>query len=309
VVKFPKIALVLLLSALLNAACGPPRGDTIVVGSKNFTEQLVLGEIIAQQIEAHTRLHVERRFYLWGTYICQQAILAGRIDVYPEYTGTALTAILKLKPEGDPAAVLQRVRSEYTKRFHLVVGRPFGFNNSFALVVRGSDARRLHLRSISDVVLYARTWRAGFGYEFIERPDGYPSLERVYGLHFASIRLMDLGLLYRALLDHQVDLGVGNATDGLLAARDLVALQDDKHNFPPYQAVPIIRSRILESHPQLVPVLDSLAGQIKEEDMRRLNYAVEGQHRDVKQVVHEFLLEKHLIGPATPGAPLHPGFH
>jgi osmoprotectant transport system substrate-binding protein len=309
VVKFPKIALVLLLSALLNAACGPPRGDTIVVGSKNFTEQLVLGEIIAQQIEAHTRLHVERRFYLWGTYICPQAILAGRIDVYPEYTGTALTAILKLKPEGDPAAVLQRVRSEYTKRFHLVVGRPFGFNNSFALVVRGSDARRLHLRSISDVVLYARTWRAGFGYEFIERPDGYPSLERVYGLHFASIRLMDLGLLYRALLDHQVDLGVGNATDGLLAARDLVALQDDKHNFPPYQAVPIIRSRILESRPQLVPVLDSLAGKINEEDMRRLNYAVEGQHRDVKQVVHEFLLEKHLIGPATPGAPLHPGFH
>jgi glycine betaine/choline ABC-type transport system substrate-binding protein len=308
VVKLPNIALAILLAALL-AACGPARGDTIVVGSKNFTEQLVLGEIIAQQIEAHTRLHVERRFYLWGTYICQQAILAGHIDVYPEYTGTALTAILKLKPEGGPDSVLERVRREYARRFHLVVGRPFGFNNSFALVVRGSEARRLHLRTISDAVPYARNWRAGFGYEFTERPDGYPSLERVYGLHFASIRLMDLGLLYRALLDRQVDLAVGNDTDGLLAARDLVVLRDDKHDFPPYQAVPIIRSQILERHPQLSQVLDALAGKITEEDMRRLNYAVEGQHRDVKQVVQEFLVETHLIGPAAPGTPLRPGVH
>jgi osmoprotectant transport system substrate-binding protein len=293
-VRFTKLALAISLLVPL-AACGPPRADTIVVGSKNFTEQLVLGEIIAQQIEAHTRLHVERRFYLWGTYICQQAILAGRIDVYPEYTGTALTAILKLKPEGDPGAVLERVRNEYAKKFHLVVGKPFGFNNSFALVVRGSDARRLHLRTISDAVPYARNWRAGFGYEFMERPDGYPSLERVYGLHFASIRMMDLGLLYRALLDHQVDLVVGNATDGLLAARDLAVLRDDKQDFPPYQAVPIIRSQVLAQHPALGPVLDALAGKITEEDMRRLNYAVEGEHRNVREVVHEFLLAKQLI--------------
>ncbi|MDE3138065.1 MAG: ABC transporter substrate-binding protein [Acidobacteriota bacterium] len=294
--RFTKLALAISLLVPL-AACGPARADTIVVGSKNFTEQLVLGEIIAQQIEAHTRLHVERRFYLWGTYICQQAILAGRIDVYPEYTGTALTAILKLKPEGDPGAVLERVRNEYAKKFHLVVGKPFGFNNGFALVVRGSDARRLHLRTISDAVPYAPKWRAGFGYEFMERPDGYPSLKRVYGLRFASIRLMDLGLLYRALLGHEVDLVVGNATDGLLAARDMVVLEDDKHDFPPYQAVPILRSRILERHPQLVPVLDALAGKITEEDMRRLNYAVEGEHRNVKEVVHEFLLAKQLIRP------------
>jgi osmoprotectant transport system substrate-binding protein len=303
-VKLLKLALALLLAAPL-AACGPPRRDTIVVGSKNFTEQLVLGEIIAQQIEAHTSLHVERRFYLWGTYICHQAILAGRIDIYPEYTGTALTAILKLRPEGGPDAVLERVRRQYANRFHLVVGKPFGFNNSFALVVRGSDARRLHLRTISGAVPDARNWRAGFGYEFMERPDGYPSLERVYGLHFASIRLMDLGLLYRALLDRQVDLVVGNATDGLLAARDLVVLQDDKHDFPPYQAVPILRPQILERHPELEPVLDALAGKITEQDMRRLNHAVEGRHRAVKLVVREFLLAKHLIGPAAPSAPLH----
>lgn len=300
--KLAKAAFAVLLAGSL-VACGPPRRDTIVIGSKNFTEQLVLGEILAQQIEAHTGLHVERRFYLWGTYICHQAILAGRIDIYPEYTGTALTAILKLKPEGGSAAVLDRVRREYARRFHLVVGKPFGFNNSFALVIRGSEARRLHLRTISDVVAYARKWRAGFGYEFMERPDGYPSLERVYGLRFASIRLMDLGLLYRALLDHQVDLVVGNATDGLLAARDLVVLQDDKHDFPPYQAVPIIRQRVLDLHPELGPVLDALAGKISDREMRRLNYAIEGEHRDVKQVVHQFLLEKHLIGPSAPTAP------
>jgi osmoprotectant transport system substrate-binding protein len=300
-VKLAKAALVLLLPALL-AACGPPRSDTIVVGSKNFTEQLVLGEIIAQQIEAHTRLHVERRFYLWGTYICQQAMLAGHIDIYPEYTGTALTAILKLKPEGQtPAAVLARVRRAYARRFHLVVGEPFGFDDSFALVVRGSTARRLDLHTISDVVPYARDWRAGVGYEFMGRPDGYPLLERVYGLHFGSTRMMDLGLLYRALLDRQVNLVVGNSTDGVLAVRDLTVLRDDKHAFPPYEAVPIVRRRVLELHPELRPVLDALAGKITAADMRRLNYAIEGQHRDVKRVVHQFLLEKHLIdaSPST----------
>ncbi len=298
--RLAKAAFALLLLGLL-AACGPPRNDTIVVGSKNFTEQLVLGEMIAQQIQAHTHLHVERRFYLWGTYICQQAILAGRIDVYPEYTGTALTAILKMKPRGrGPAEVLARVRRAYARRFHLVVGKPFGFNDSFALVVRGPTARRLHLHTISDVVPYARNWRAGVGYEFMGRPDGYPLLERVYGLHFGSTRVMDLGLLYRALLAKQVNLVVGNSTDGVLTARDLVVLRDNKHAFPPYQAVPIIRARILKLHPQLRPVLDALAGKITQQDMRRLNYAVEAEHRDVRKVVHQFLLKKHLIGPAAP---------
>lgn len=301
--SFGRFGLVAMLAAAaLLCGCGPSRRDTIVVGSKNFTEQLVLGEMIAQQIEAHTNLRVERRFYLWGTYICQQAILAGRIDIYVEYTGTALTAILKEEPEGGSAAVLERVRSEYASRFHLLVGQPLGFNNTFALVVRGSDARRLHLRSISDVVPYARDWRAGFGYEFMERPDGYPSLERVYGLHFGSIRLMDLGLLYRALLDHQVDLVVGNATDGLLSSRDLVVLKDDKNDFPPYQAVPVIRPDILRLHPELGPVLEALAGKITEADMRRLNEEVEGDHRNVRQVVHQFLVSKLLI-PAAPATP------
>ncbi|HEV2386660.1 MAG TPA: glycine betaine ABC transporter substrate-binding protein [Candidatus Acidoferrales bacterium] len=288
------LAAVAVLLAGVMAGCGAARRNTIVIGSKNFTEQVILAELVAQQIESHTRLRVERRFYLWGTYICHQSILAGRIDLYVEYTGTALTAILKEKPAGAAAAVLDRVRRDYARRFHLIVGDPLGFNDSFALVVRGADARRLHLLTISDAVPYARRWSAGFGYEFMERPDGYPSLERAYGLHFASIRLMDLGLLYRALLNGQVDLAAGNSTDGLLAARDLTVLEDDKHDFPPYQAVPIVRPEALERHPELRAALAALAGKVTDEDMRKMNYAVDGEHRDARDVVREFLRANHL---------------
>src|SRR6266446_10493542 len=175
-----------LAALLLLASCGPARENRIVIGSKNFTEQLVLGEIIAQQIENKTHLPVERRFYLAGSYICHQAILGGRIDIYPEYTGTALTAILKQKPEGNREAVYQRVKSEYAKRFNLSVGEPFGFNNTFAIEIRGEDARRLGLKTISQAAAYTPKWRAGFGYEFTGRPDGYKGLAATYGLRFAE---------------------------------------------------------------------------------------------------------------------------
>lgn len=284
-------ALVLLL--LSSIACGPPRNQTIVVGSKDFTEQLILGELIAQQIEAKTHLHVERRFYLAGTFICQQAILGGRVDVYPEYTGTALTAVLKDQPQGSPEQVYGRVKSAYAQRFHLVVGSPFGFDDSFAILVRGEDARCLHLTSLSQAAAYAARWRAGFGYEFMERPDGFKGLARTYGLHFAEPpRIMTLGLLARALQNKQVDLIAGNNTDGLIPALDLFVLQDDRHYFPPYQAVPIIREEALQAHPEFGPALQELAGKISDEDMRRLNYAVDGQHRDAKDVVREFRQQK-----------------
>jgi glycine betaine/choline ABC-type transport system substrate-binding protein len=289
------------LLALALASCGTPRQPRIVIGSKNFTEQLLLGELFAQQIERRTHLRVERRFYLWGTYICHQAILAGRIDLYPEYTGTALTAILKEKPQGDPGAVLATVRQQYAQKFHLIVGPPLGFNNTFALVVRGADARRLGLRTISQAVPYARSWRAGFGYEFMERPDGYAGLIRTYGLQFAAVRLMDLGLLYRALLAGQIDLAVGNATDGLLAARDLVVLEDDRHYFPPYQAVPILRAAVVQEHPEVAAAIGELAGRVSEADMRRMNYAVDGEHRDAAAVVRAVL--DRLDGQAAPRIP------
>jgi osmoprotectant transport system substrate-binding protein len=273
--------------------CGPSRQNLIVVGSKNFTEQLILGEIIAQQIENKTHLPVERRFYLAGTFICQQAILAGRIDIYPEYTGTALTAVLKEKPSADREKVYTQVKTEYARRFNLAVGDPFGFNDTFAIEIRGDDARRLNLKTISQAAPYTPNWRAGFGYEFMERPDGYKGFVATYGLRFAaSPQIMDLGLLTRALKDKQVDLIAGNTTDGLIPALDLTVLEDDKHYFPPYEAVPIIRQQTITTHPEIRQALDELAGKISDDEMRQLNYAVDGQHRDVKEVVREFLQKK-----------------
>jgi osmoprotectant transport system substrate-binding protein len=274
-------------------ACGPSRQNLIVVGSKNFTEQLILGEIIAQQIENKTHLPVERRFYLAGTFICQQAILAGRIDIYPEYTGTALTAVLKEKPSADREKVYTQVKAEYARRFNLAVGDPFGFNDTFAIEIRGDDARRLNLKTISQAAPYTPNWRAGFGYEFMERPDGYKGFVATYGLRFAaSPQIMDLGLLTRALKDKQVDLIAGNTTDGLIPALDLTVLEDDKHYFPPYEAVPIIRQQTITIHPEIRQALDELAGKISDDEMRQLNYAVDGQHRDVKEAVREFLQKK-----------------
>jgi osmoprotectant transport system substrate-binding protein len=278
-----------LLCTALLVSCGPPRENRIVVGSKNFTEQLVLGELIAQQIEAKTQLPVERRFYLAGTYICQQAILAGRMDIYPEYTGTALTAVLKEKPEGCRDSVYQQVKNEYAKRFDLSVGPTFGFDDTFAIEIRGEDARRLGLKTISQAAAYAPQWRAGFGYEFMERPDGYQGLTATYGLRFAETpRIMDLGLLARALKNKQVDLIAGNTTDGLIPALDLFVLEDDHHYFPPYEAVPIVRQETLARHPEVGQALNAMAGKISDDDMRKLNYAVDGEHRDVKEVVREF---------------------
>ncbi|MGA3324826.1 MAG: glycine betaine ABC transporter substrate-binding protein [Terriglobia bacterium] len=289
------IALGFLPGALLFTACGPARQQTLVIGSKNFTEQVILGEMLAQHLEAKTGLHVERRFYLAGTYICHQALLAGRIDAYVEYTGTALTAILKQPVESDPGNVYDKVKREYASRFDLEVMNPLGFNNTFAIVIRGETARRLNLHTLSDAAPYAVQWRPGFGYEFMERPDGYQGLVRAYHLAFGQPpRIMDLGLLYRALLEEQVDLVAGNSTDGLIAARDLAVLEDDQHYFPPYQAVPIVRRETLKRHPAVREALNQLGGMISDEEMRRLNYAVDGEHRDLAEVVREFLRTKHL---------------
>ena len=276
--------------SLILVGCGSSRKDTIVIGSKNFTEQVVLGEIIAQQLEATTGLKVDRRFYLSGTYICHQALLAGRIDLYVEYTGTALTAILKQPSPTDPRVVYRLVQSGYASRFDLEVTEPLGFENTFAIVIRGEDARRLRVRTISDAARHAHNWRAGFGYEFMERPDGFPGLAQTYALQFAAPpRIMDLGLLYRALMERQVDLVAGNSTDGTITALDLFVLEDDRHYFPPYDAVPVARRQTLARYPAVRAALAQLAGRISEEDMRRMNYAVDRQHRDVRDVVREFL--------------------
>jgi osmoprotectant transport system substrate-binding protein len=292
-----KSIFVLLIFLLLFPLAGCKRqASRIVVGSKNFTEQLILGELFAQIIEARTHLPVERRFYLAGTFICHQAILAGRIDIYPEYTGTALTAVLKQQPSGDKQDVYQRVKQGYETKFGLSVGPPLGFDDTFAMVIRGDDARRLHIKTLSEAAAFTPKWRAGFGYEFMERPDGYKGLVASYGLRFAEApRIMDLGLITRALKERQVDIIAGNNTDGLIPALDFVVLEDDHHYFPPYEAVAIMRGEMLKNHPEVGAALGELSGAISDDDMRRLNYAVDGQHRDVTAVVREFLKQRGLI--------------
>ena len=282
-----RIFVILLLVSI--AACAPPRPDYPVIGAKNFTEQVVLGELLAQHIESVTGMKVERRFYLAGSYICNQALIAGRIDAYVEYTGTALTAILKQPVDKDPERVLETVRRLYQQRDQVVVTAPLGFENTFAMVIRGQQAQDLHLTTLSQAAQYSPKWKLGVGYEFEQRPDGLPGLQQAYGLKFdGSPRVMDLGLLYRVLNGHQVDIIAGNSTDGPIKAFHLAVLQDDKHYFPPYQAVPLVRQAALDRWPQLRAAFDSLAGKVTAEQMQTMNEAVDGEHRDPAEVVKEF---------------------
>ncbi len=276
-----RVAIALLATTLL-AGCGGG-GDRVVVGSKNFTEQRILGELVAQSLEA-AGMPVTRKLDLGGTFVCDAALRAGQIDVYVEYTGTALTAVLKEPPATDPAQVLAHVRAAYAPA-GLVWTAPLGFDNTFALVVR-PDAG---VRTISGAVGPARAWTAAFGYEFQQRPDGYPAIERVYGITFRDVRTMDLGLLYRALAERQVDLGVGSATDAQIDALGLVMLADDRHAFPPYEAVPVVRHAALDRHPGLAAALDALGGTLSAETMRRLNRSVDVDHRAPAEVVRDFL--------------------
>jgi osmoprotectant transport system substrate-binding protein len=286
--RFNRLWVVLSIACVLSSCHKAPERK-ITIGSKFFTEQVILAELLAQHIEARTGIPVERKTNLGGTLLVHKALLAGELDLYVEYTGTALTAVLNETPSGDSSAVYARVKSLYAERFLLEVTEPLGFENTFAMVIRGDDAQRFHLRTMSDLVPIAPKWRVGVGYEFLERPDGFRGWSERYGLHFADKpRVMDLGLIYRALVDHQVDIVAGNSTDGLIESRGLVALQDDKHYFPPYDAVPIVRQSTLARFPQLRGALAELAGKISASDIRRLNYAVEGQLRDPAEVVRQF---------------------
>lgn len=293
--KCAPVIVALGFGVLLLAGCAPPRPDHPVIGAKNFTEQVVLGELLAQEIEAKSNLKVERRFYLAGSYICHQALISGRIDAYVEYTGTALTAVLKQPVDRNPQSVLDTVRRLYASRYNVTVGEPLGFENTFAMVIRGDDARALHVATLSEAARYTPRWRLGAGYEFEQRPDGLAGLSAAYGLKFAAApRTMDLGLLYRALNAHQVDIIAANSTDGPIREFGLVALQDDKHYFPPYQAVPLVRTEALQRWPQIQVALDALAGKITADDMRAMNEAIDVEHRDPALVVREFRVRKGL---------------
>jgi osmoprotectant transport system permease protein len=285
------VMIVLLIALLAGSVImfSARKSTAITVGSKDFTEQVILGEIVAQLIESRTGLAVKRQFELGGD-IPHRALVSGEIDCYVEYTGTAFTAILKHEPIMDPRAVYDQVRTEYLSQFGLEWLDPLGFENTYAILVRGADARRLQLTKISDVASHAAQWRAGFGQDFISRKDGYPGFARTYGLRFSRPPLeMDLSLSYRALASGQVDLIAGNSTDGLIDKLDLVQLEDDRRYFPPYEAAPVFRRATLERHPEIVAALKLMAGRISGADMRRLNYSVDGDKRDVREVAREFI--------------------
>jgi glycine betaine/choline ABC-type transport system substrate-binding protein len=264
----------------------------VVVGSKDFTESALLAEIVAQMLEARG-VSVERQFELGGN-LPHEAMLAARLDLYPEYTGTSYTAILRHQSISDPRAVYEQVKREYAEKFRVAVSEPLGFENTFAILVRGSDSRSLNLKTISDAVSQAPRWRAGFGQDFKSRADGYPGFAKAYGLRFAEVREMDLSLTYIALVSNQVDLIAGNSTEGRLATLDLVQLEDDRRYFPPYEAVYLVRQDTLTRVPVVAEVLQKLAGAISTNEMRQLNYEVDGNKRDIKEVVREWITKKRL---------------
>jgi len=272
---------------------GSPTSEARVsVGSKDFTESALLAEIVAQMLEAR-RVSVERRFELGGN-LPHEAMVAGTLDLYPEYTGTSYTAILHHTPISDPRAVYEQVKQEYAAKFNVAVSEPLGFENTFAMLVRGDDARRLNLKTISDAAPQAPQWRAGFGQDFMSRADGYPGFSKAYGLKFAEVREMDLSLTYIALSSKQVDLVAGNSTEGRIATLDLFQLADDRHYFPPYEAVYLVRQDSLMRVPALQEVMTKLANGISTDEMRRLNYEIDGNKRDPKEVVKEWIAKRGL---------------
>ncbi len=280
---------VLAVFLLLLTACssGPRR---IVVGSKNFTEQILLGEIVAAQIERKLGQPVDRKLNLGGTLLAHQALAAGSIDLYPEYTGTALTAVLKQPPSNSAAQVFEQISREYNNRWQLRWMPPLGFNNTFAMVVRSEAARSPGLTTISDAAKRRKPWKLGVGYEFLQRSDGLQALVRAYNLPIEGQPVsMDLGLLYRALESKQVEMVAANSTDGQLGVSDFVVLADDRHFFPPYECALVVRKATLTARPGLDAALSELSGKINDAQMRRMNHEVEGKHRPAAEVAAEFL--------------------
>jgi osmoprotectant transport system permease protein len=283
------VGLLLVVAAGVALAVGRDSDRRVRVGSKNFTEQIVLGELLSQLIELRSSLQVERRLNLGGTFICDRAVRAGDIDLYVEYSGTAYTAIFNERGSTDPAQVLETIGRRYADA-GLTVLPPLGFENTFAILVRGDDAQRLGLETIGDVRAHARSWRAGFGYEFLQRADGYPGLASAYGLQFgAPPKAMDLSLIYRALAERQIDITAGDATSGLIQSYDLVVLEDDRRYFPPYDAVVVARSAALLAYPELKEALSLISGRISVDDMRRMNHAVDALRQDPARVAADFL--------------------
>ncbi|MFO5528847.1 MAG: glycine betaine ABC transporter substrate-binding protein [Cuspidothrix sp.] len=288
------VGIITLIIAGLIAFNYQQKPPTIIIGSKNFTEQVILGEILAQHIENHTKLKVDRRFNLGGTFICHEAVKARKIAGYVEYTGTSFTTILKEKPISNPETVYKKVKEYYDQKLKLAVMKPLGFENTFAMIIRGEDAEKWQIKSLSEISKYTPQIKAGFGYEFLERADGYPGLSKTYNLKFANIKQMELGLMYQALKEKQVDFIAANSTDGLIPVFNLVILEDDKKYFPPYQAIPVFNQEILQKYPELTDTINQLGGKISTTEIQKMNYQVDNQSKPVEKVVSEWLKSQKL---------------
>jgi glycine betaine/choline ABC-type transport system substrate-binding protein len=289
------IVILFLLPFFLLGCTQDTKRSAIRVGCKNFTEQFILAEIIAQLIEDRTTLKVERVFNLGGTMICHDALVNGEIDLYPEYIGTGLTTILQEDVVADPDEAYRIVSRKYLDVYQLTWLQPFGFNNTYALTVRGSDARGKNWTRISDLASSGQQLHAGFTAEFIERPDGYPGVQKEYEISFQSVKDLDPGLMYRAIVEQEVDVICAFSTDGRIKTYDLIPLEDDKHFFPPYYAAPVVRLDILEKYPQVEKILQQLAGIIDNNSMQQLNYAVDEKKQSIEDVAKNFLQESGLM--------------
>ncbi|MEP6935187.1 MAG: glycine betaine ABC transporter substrate-binding protein [Nitrospirota bacterium] len=291
-----QIVACLIIGLWASVIVGCSKERPITVGSKNFTEQVILGEIVAQHLEHRLGRHVDRKLDLGGTMLAHQALVHGEIDVYPEYTGTALTTILKLPPAHDPATASALVKAQYQAQFGVEWMEPLGFDNTFAMVIRGDDARKSKVTSLSEAAQYSPGWNLGVGYEFQQRPDGLSGLLKTYNLHVnGSPKTMDLGLLYKALEQRQVSMVAGNATDGQLSVLDVLVLRDDKGYFPPYDCGLVVRAEMLKDNPPLRQALTELVGLFTDLTMRKLNYQVDGTHRPVREVAEQFLWDAGLL--------------
>jgi len=280
---------VALLAVLSAFGCGKAK-KPIVVGSKNFTEQVVLGEIIAQHLEHRLAgVKVIRQLNLGGTLLTYHALLNGQISLYPEYTGTVVAEILKEAPSSDAAQVLEYSRQEMRRLEQVEVLDPLGIDNFFAMVIRGDDARKLNLATLSQAAQVKDGWKLGLGYEFDGRRDGMPALNKYHLPLSGSPRIMDLGLMYKALELGQVTMVAANATDGPLAAHDWTILADDQKVFGSYQACVLARQDVLAAEPRLKPALAELSGKFTNDAMRKLNAAVDVEHRQVRDVAAGFL--------------------
>jgi glycine betaine/choline ABC-type transport system substrate-binding protein len=283
------LSLLVFVCGFAQMNCGVDRSQTVILGCKNFTEQIILGEIIAQTIETNSDLKVIRKWNLGGTMVCHQALVSGEIDIYPEYTGTAYINVLGQEEILDADLTYQKVKQEYLTRFNCEWMPPFGMNNTYTITVRKDDAESLNLETISDLKERAADMAAGFTAEFMERPDGFPQLRKKYGLEFSKVVDLEPGLMYQAIANHEVDVICGFSTDGRIPAYDLVALEDDLKFFPPYYAAPVVRSSLLEAHPELKEMFTKLEDSVTNEKMQELNLLVDEQKQSPKTVAKNFL--------------------